>query len=208
MNEPKYYLIQNNNPESKDYKKFYETRDKFYYENFYNATFCPSEKIALGFINKLNLSAVVVTKKESELKAGIHEKLLKTSFICDVLKAEIEATSSNFPTKSVIGKQLKLNLNRTTDLIKQYMVSFESLAKESNEDIVFDNQLIVQNMLDSFAAISPEDYMDLTDILFAFKHDKKSIMGIVKKIAQDKERKRFESVASKNQISIYDVKGV
>lgn len=204
MNEPKYYLIQNNDTESKDYKKFYETHDKFYYENFYNATFCPSEKIALGFINKLNLSAIVVPKKESELKAGIHEKLLKTSFICDVLKAEIEATSSNFPTKSSIGKQLKLNLNRTTDLLKQYMVSFESLVKSSDEDVVFDNQLIVQNMLDSFASVSPEDYMDLTDILTAFKYDKKSIMGIVKKISQDKERKEKEKVAQKNQLSILD----
>ncbi|MVX37244.1 hypothetical protein [Myroides sp. LoEW2-1] len=204
MNNPKYYLIQNNNPESKNYKKFYETRDKFYYENFYNATFCPTEKIAIGFINKLNLIATVITKTESELKAGIHGKLLKTSFLCDVVKAEIDATSSNFPSKTAIGKQLKNNLNRTSDLLMQYMVSFESIIKTSTEDTVYDNQLIVQNMLDSFAAVSPEDYMDLTDIISAFKYDKKSIMGIVKKIAQDKERKEKEKIAQKNQLSILD----
>ncbi|MDM1499077.1 hypothetical protein HX089_05385 [Myroides odoratimimus] len=56
----------------------------------------------------------------------------------------------------------------------------------------------------SLATISPEDYMDLTDILTAFKYDKKSIMGIVKKIAQDKERKEKEKIAQNNQLSILD----
>lgn len=204
QNEPKYYLIQNNNPESKHYKKYYEVKDEFYYENYFNATFCPTEQIAIGYIKKLNLNAVVATKTETEVKVGIHSKLVKSAFFCEIMKAEIDATSSNFPNKTYYGKKLKGQLNLTAKALQDYGISFQTLIEVSNEDTAYDNHLIVQNMLESFVAIQPEDFMDLTDILTAFKYDKKAIMGIVKKIAQDKERKEKEKIACKNQLSILD----
>lgn len=177
------YIIENENG-------FYNGEDQFFYPNMGNATFTNSEATARGIINKFGLKDVIILPITEEdfihAKASVLSEILVLS---SILKMKITNDTKHafkfFGGKKKGFKKLLLNMeNALLEIDKEF--SILASANERNEESMYDVQAWYDNIIQFIATHGYRNSDLFSEIIEALKKDKKSLIGIVKKINKTK----------------------
>jgi hypothetical protein len=204
-NEPNLFIIATGEGANTQY---YNGKHQYFTSDLAGATYANKNQEAQRIINyyKLANSRVIIVK-ESEYIFAKANAMTKLTIMAECVSMYLKETIEFLPNKSQVTKSAHKHLKLAAESIKGLNPDFEHFVK-THEDDVYDVQGYFDKFIHEVASIPFVDLLNVTAILQAYKIDEKSICGIAKKVIKHNEDKEKEKVAQKNQVSIYDIKGV
>lgn len=179
MNKPKLYIIVK---EVDSVTSFYNGQDDHFYQDLANATWAKTRKDAQEIIDKRFLSNCKVDSiTEDEYIFAKANAMTKITIICDSLSHLLKTTLPNLPNKSQASKNAYRHLKKASESIRGFIPDFEHFAK-TREDDVYDVKGYYEEFIHELSLIEFHDLTSLIGLLRAYKKDKKSMIGIAKKI--------------------------
>ena len=176
----KLYLIQN------EECKYYNAAKNYYSELYIGATYATSEQKARDIINYYGLkNHTIDTVTEEDYMTSIASKTVKVIIQMDSIRRELDELRYNIPTISGLNKNLcnflKNTSNQLLRISKPMFDDFVQKKEETTDDV----QGNYEDYINELSKIQMYDCGELTMVLKAFQKDRKSILGISKKIMRN-----------------------
>ena len=159
-----------------------DSKNPFYTDVFWRASYFSSEKIAKQIIDKSGvLGLIIVLTTELEFTEAIATETTNVSIQMDSLAVRLDRIAYSLPTMSNLNKQLKNFLVNTSVKLKNANPQFtEFLSKK--EDATYDVQGVYDEYINTLSKIEMWEMEEFSELIKAFKKDKKSTLGFARKI--------------------------
>lgn len=177
---------------------------KLYFLKNSEGKFLTIENGDIHFVSKMSYARFTKNKKEIEEKRVPYEVILACSlevhesteedFMNDLAsittqaiivghyyKQLLETINFNLPTISQINKNLRNTLKNSTSALENVTAGFKEFEK-SKEDATFEVYGYFMEMIGELSETNLYEMNDVSVMLKAFKKDRKSMLGIAKKV--------------------------
>ena len=176
----KLYLIQNEDG------KYYNAAKNYYSELYIGATYATSEQKARDIINYYGLkNHTIDTVTEEDYMTSIASKTVKVIIQMDSIRRELDELRYNIPTISGLNKNLCNFLKNTSNQLLRISKPMFDEFVQKKEETTDDVQGNYEEFINKLAKIQIYDCGELTMVLKASQKDRKSIIGIAKKVLKN-----------------------
>lgn len=159
-----------------------ESKNPFFTEVFWRASYFSSRKIAEQIIEKAGVPGLsIIPTTELEFTEAVATETTNVSIQMDSLAARLDRIAYSLPTMSGVNKSLKNFIVNTSVKLKSVNPQFkEFLAKK--EDATYDVQGVYDEYINTLSKIEMWEMEEFNELVKAFKHDKSSTLGFARKI--------------------------
>jgi hypothetical protein len=179
-NSPKLYFIKRDG-------KYYNSRDKHWYSQFYHANYEKDRKgldIMVKMDHLLGSEVVIITELTfmEELAMATTSTVIAGEYFSNLL----ESFALKLPTISFVNKNLFQRCKTTIEALKPFSDMHKRfIAKE--EERTFNASGDYGEFIQLMGEVKVYEMGEVINILKAYHHDKKSIMGVAKKVLNHKK---------------------
>lgn len=174
-NSPKLYMLKNAEG------KYYNSRLNSWEKRLFLATFTTTKAKAQEVIDFYKLHAEVIIVTELEFTQDLASETTKTVIKLDSILTDLNKIHFHLPTISGLNKNISNFISKTSKYLKGINPHFEAFAR-AKEDQTFEVAAVYEEFIDELSNVELYHCGELTAILKAYHKDKKSILGIAKKI--------------------------